>query len=491
MDRFVLVNCGIGLDYPVDWLAGGLADLGYEVSATQGQSDYNAINILFAGFLLNWRHLVKSAPRSINFNLELIARSDRLALRPGYFALMKHLANWDFSDDNAAALSRAGIPEVSVVPFGYSKCVDRIPTASKDIDVLFYGSHSERRLALIRALIARGLKVVWTENRFWTPPERDELISRSKVVLEVPYYDTPHHISEARVCYLMCNRVPVVAEMYPHTMVAPDVRESVVGAPMNELVETCVELCRDSRRLSRVAEAGFARIKQRDWLPHLEAALARFRLRGDEHASGDPIITRCAMPDEVRVCASGDWDFSALNVGPAATSGVDLVADFSKPLPFGQEFRSWRFGEAVLTPGSIRKITAVHALAFAEDIDEWMGNALQWLMTGGVLVITEHHEFSVASRAHPGIRHRFNERSFDRYGGDGLAGPWREARFDVEKVEFEPSAYGNELTAGGADLATILRTPRALETLTATLVKRHVSDAERERDALASLNLFS
>lgn len=96
------------------------------------------------------------------------------------------------------------------VPVGYAPTLTRIPVANfQDIDILFYGSVNERRLDVLLDLRARGLYVEVVTGKYG--PERDALIARAKVVLNMHYY-LPGIFEAVRVSYLWANRKCVVSE---------------------------------------------------------------------------------------------------------------------------------------------------------------------------------------------------------------------------------------------------------------------------------------
>jgi hypothetical protein len=130
---------------------------------------------------------------------------------------MLNLERWkqhtilDYSRVNAESLRAAGAERVVHCPLGYIPSMQVIePNAAKeDIDVLFYGSVNPRRAVILEALDRAGLKVVRLFGVYGA--ERDAVIARSKVVLNLHHYDKP--IFEIFRCsHLFANRRCVVSE---------------------------------------------------------------------------------------------------------------------------------------------------------------------------------------------------------------------------------------------------------------------------------------
>ncbi len=192
----------------------------------------------------------------------------------------------DFSDRNRRTLVRAGVPHADLLEVGYSPGLTRIrPVAQvdKDIDVLFYGSTNERRARILTALQEKGLKVA---NLFGVyGEERDAMIARAKVVLNLHYYRAS--IFEAvRVSYLLANRVCVVSEGEPGDPDAARFAGGLAMVPYDALVAACVALAADPERRASLAEAGFARM-----LASRQADLLRARFFPDA-----PEPPRCRLP---------------------------------------------------------------------------------------------------------------------------------------------------------------------------------------------------
>ena len=96
------------------------------------------------------------------------------------------------------------------VPLGYVPELTRIrPAPIQDIDVLFYGSLNDRRSAIIKALCDAGANVHTVFGVYGKG--RDELIARSKVVLNLHFYEQKL-FEIVRVSYLLANSKAVVTE---------------------------------------------------------------------------------------------------------------------------------------------------------------------------------------------------------------------------------------------------------------------------------------
>ena len=188
------------------------------------------------------------------YNLEQIyVGSDWLT--PEYLSVLREFPVWDYSDQNIAELGKLGITDVTKCGIGYApelSCIKR--QADEDIDVLFIGTASDRRVAVVDALFEKGISVTVASDCYGR--ERDELIARAKVILNVHKYDA-RVFEIVRVSYMLANRKCVVSEVgFDRALEAP-FADGVVFTAYERLVESCGALVRDADWRDRVASRGF------------------------------------------------------------------------------------------------------------------------------------------------------------------------------------------------------------------------------------------
>ena len=249
----------------------GLRALGADVAKTVNQLVPGRQPIVFGANLLSEANVDVLPPGTIVYNLEQIDESSSWC-SPTYLRLLQSCQVWDYSARNIASLVRLGVTvKVKHVPVGYVPELTRITAAPvEDIDVLFYGSMNERRNNIISQLRQAGLNTHAVFGVYG--PSRDALIARSKVVLNMHYYET--NIFElVRVSYLLANRKAVVAECNPGTEIDPDIVDAVQLAPYEGLTRACAKLVADSHSRKALSERGFSRMAARDQRAYLAAAL--------------------------------------------------------------------------------------------------------------------------------------------------------------------------------------------------------------------------
>jgi len=208
-------------------------------------------------------------PGSILYHLEQIY-DDSPWLTPDLLALFRKHTVWDYSLANIEALAGHGIP-ARHVPVGYVPELTRIPAAPwQDIDVLFVGSIVERRLAVLQALHERGANVIPAFGVYGE--ERDELIARAKIVLNVHMYEAKV-FEVVRVSYLLANRCFVVSERGLDVAGERPFEDGIAFAEYHELVNACLRYLQDEQARARKAARGFELFAERREADLLRAVL--------------------------------------------------------------------------------------------------------------------------------------------------------------------------------------------------------------------------
>ncbi len=264
------------LDETVDFFLYSLRRLGCETDRTENKLMAGGYNILFCAHLLGQGPAVGLPPNCIVYNTEQIESGSSFD-SPGYRRLLENYPVWDYSARNVGQLSRMlGRGRVWHVPVGYVPELTRIERREPaDIDVLFYGSLNQRRQQVITALQAEGARVHCAFGVYGV--ERDRLIARSRLVLNLHYF--PTNIFEMiRVSYLLANRTAVVSERSPETEIVPELRDAVAFAPYERVVETCLSLLADDARRRALAERAFEIFRK---LTYREELIAAMNATGD------------------------------------------------------------------------------------------------------------------------------------------------------------------------------------------------------------------
>lgn len=247
-------------------LSEGFKETGIPAPVVRSRPEGDAI-VLGANLL---PHTSERPPRrSILFNLE--------QLTPGspwwsgdYIDLLRRRPVWDYSVENVALLKSMGIP-ATLCKVGYASALERIEkNAARDIDVLFYGSMNPRRAHVLEALNAEGIHVVSVFNVYGS--QRDDLVARSKIVLNMHYFES-RLFEVIRVSYLLANGCCVVSEKGHDSEAEREYAKDVAFVPYEGIVHACLDLLRDDARRRSLAAHGLAAMRARAQSTYIRAAI--------------------------------------------------------------------------------------------------------------------------------------------------------------------------------------------------------------------------
>lgn len=235
-----------------------LHDLNHQAAIQFNKIDTDCRNILIGFHLLDIKYTSQLPKNSILINAEQFLGGT--PWNENILQWIRSFEVWDYSTQNIEFFKGQGINNIKYLELGYQNELSRIKVKSaQDIDVLFYGSINDRRAKILDALKSSGLNVHTSFGIYGK--DRDELIARSKLVLNLHYYDS-EIFEVVRVFYLLSNSIPVVGEINPSTVISDLYKNSVFGVPYQDLVNACISLVKDDQARFLQGCKGFELIKQ-------------------------------------------------------------------------------------------------------------------------------------------------------------------------------------------------------------------------------------
>lgn len=251
-------------DELVELISLSLRDLCFSVTCNANQVVRGARNLVVGIHLLSETDLNGLPAGTIGLNTEQLASApDRW--RQAVMVFAARFPVWDYSDMNLSFLRQQGFDSVRKLGIGYHQGLRRLPRAeNQDIDVLFYGSLGPRRQSVLDQLCLHGLYVESVFGVYGS--ERDALISRAKVVINIHHYSAK--IFEiVRVFYLMTNAKAVVSECGRDTAMDAIYRPGISAVAYEDLVGACEALVRDDQIRHALEQKAFTTIQS---LPQAE-----------------------------------------------------------------------------------------------------------------------------------------------------------------------------------------------------------------------------
>jgi len=450
-------------------LQGGLRSLGHTAEVGENVVDAKAINILLGAHLLPACDSQIVPAGSILYNLEQLGGAN---LPAAYYELAARHQVWDYSLRNLEKWKAMSCLHPPVhVPVGYAAELSRIkPAPIQDIDVLFYGSFNPRRNAILNQLKDAGVKVHAAFGVYGT--ERDELIARSKIVLNIHFYDA--RVFEAvRLSYLLANSKAVVTECSAETEMEQAAKGAFVAAPYESLVQSCVTLLHNEDGRRQLETRGFEWFSRQSESEILNRALSQSPI--DSAQRTEPI----AIPRRLNLGSGKDWREDCFNVDVDPYWEPDAVLDFDRPLPIGQPLHTTRFGAFTLENNFFDEIITNDVLEHIPHLTVAMTSCLNLLKVGGLFRISVPYDLSWGAWQDPTHVRAFNERSWLYYTDWFWYLGWTEARFDIAGFDLGLSPIGEELKKQQMKGEDLVRHPRAVDQMRVVLRKRLLTDAEK------------
>lgn len=253
----------------VEW---GLSQLGHSVSYAINQADKHATNIIFGAQVLPIDFLKGLPNTSIIYNFEQMRGLKKNEVRPEVQYFADKFQIWDYSTANESTWKMLAAERLKIVPVGYAPPLTRIPKPHiQDIDVLIYGLSGPKRLTAFHHLNQAGLRVMFVSGFYGDA--RDELIARSKIILNINLYDFAQIFEIVRVSYLFANKKAVVATLDASTFIEADFINSMKFSSIKKIVEDCIQLLEDDNERINLEEKGFESFSNRGICEILQNAL--------------------------------------------------------------------------------------------------------------------------------------------------------------------------------------------------------------------------
>ena len=449
----------------------GLRSIGHKAEVVENVFDSGATNLILGAHLLSPGQ-ARQVPRgSILYNLEQIGGAQLL---PAYYELARRHQIWDYDLSNIDKWKATNCSYAPIhVPIGYVPELTRIARKSHDIDVLFYGSLNERRNHVLNSLKDRGVKV---HNVFGVyGRDRDELIARSKLILNIHFYDAKV-FEIVRVSYLLANSKAVVTECGSHNLEDEGLTNAVLAGPYESLVDGCLSLLQHEEERLKLETRGFHWFSQRK-----ESDILSNALQPSSSTISRPEIT--GLPRKLNLGSGKDWREDYFNIDIDPYWEPDAVMDFNLKPPIGESLVTQRFGTVILENNHFDEIIANDALEHIRNLTTAMTSCLNLLRVGGLFKIAVPYDLSWGAWQDPTHVRAFNERSWLYYTDWFWYMGWTEARFEIAAFDLGLSPIGEALKRQLVKGEDLVRHPRAVDQMRVALRKRLLTDAEKRHVA--------
>lgn len=215
-----------------------IKDLGYKVKITDKIDICD--NTLY--ILIGVAEFIEKKPKKyIIFQLEqtnvIHKKKKDIWFTEKYINLLKDASYiLDYSRDNIKYLNNYyNIPNILYFPLNYSKYLDNVKKINenkKDIDILFLGTINDRRKYILEKLKKKYIVVIGSNN-LWKE-ERDSIISRSKIIINIQYYENGL-LEMVRLSYLLSVGAFIISEKGRELNLADEMKHFLILDNYNNL----------------------------------------------------------------------------------------------------------------------------------------------------------------------------------------------------------------------------------------------------------------
>lgn len=405
--------------------------LGASVEVSKNRLIRNAVNLVF-GAHLGFDPALQRDYTCVIVNLEQVG-SGGATVGEQYLDLLEHSLVIDYDAANRSAY-RAQADDVPLIRFGHAPYLPRASCTAEDlarrpIDLLFFGSINPRRQALFDRIKATG-RIVSVLNSPVYGPERDEIVTQAKAVLNVHHYDSAR-FEQVRAFQVLSLGTPLVSERTPATQ--PEAAFDLCGLWFDaDRLETFFRDEFLSPLYYEVAARALDVFQEADPIEGYADALA-FALgahkvqrsgRGDE----------CRLVRRLHIGSGKDYRPGWFNIDIQAGTRPDAVLDLSRPQVWPMQIDSPTAGAVALAVAEVEHIHASNVLEHVPDLTTMMGNCLALLKTGGRMTIEVPHERGPGAWQDPTHVRAMNDNSWRYYTEWFWYLGWFEHRF--EKTAF-------------------------------------------------------
>lgn len=449
----------------------GLRSIGHKAEIAENVFDSTATNLILGAHLLPPGQARQVPPGSILYNLEQIGSAQ---LQPAYYELARQHQIWDYDVSNLEKWNAMNCSYAPVhVPIGYVPELTRIATKPHDIDVLFYGSLNQRRNHILNSLKEFGVKVHSVFGVYGR--DRDDLIARSKLILNIHFYDAKV-FEIVRVSYLLANSKAVVTECASHNRADEGLADAVLACPYESLVQGCLSLLQHEEERLKLETRGFEWFSQRKESDILTSAL-------QQSSSTKSRTEITGIPRKLNLGSGKDWREDYFNIDVDPYWEPDAVMDFNLRPPIGESLVTQRFGTVALENNYFDEIIANDTLEHIRNLTTAMTACLNLLRVGGLFKIAVPYDLSWGAWQDPTHVRAFNERSWLYYTDWFWYMGWTEARFEIAAFDLGLSPIGEALKQRQVKGEDLVRHPRAVDQMRVVLRKRLLTETEKRHVA--------
>tara|TARA_B100000674_G_scaffold496226_1_gene525807 strand:- start:4335 stop:6785 length:2451 start_codon:yes stop_codon:yes gene_type:complete len=327
--------------------------------------------------------------RTILFNLERLASLQRNETTKKYIELLQQYRYIDFSSENSEYCSQKSLhqPIYLYRPWHEKAWARTQNEIDKEWDACLIGSITPRRQKLAEALNNEGIKTICAFNCYAS--ERDEILSKSQIALNVHAYEDSKAAEILRLAYYISNNLNIVSENSTFETGEERVSLNLEQYAYEDLIDGV------KKKLKSIKNIKLNNAKKK------EIAEAALNCHGENHKASIK-KTDVFRPTTLNIGCGLDWNQDAINIDIEKTGVEDITLDISASWDqISKFYETKRFGMIYLGEKSFDIIKASCVLEHVKDLTNTLRNISKLLKPGGWLYLRYPHQDSLGAWQDP------------------------------------------------------------------------------------------
>jgi hypothetical protein len=452
-----------------------LSELGISVTESTAELRPHCLNVIFApwGLLLPENESLFKQAESLAeycalFNMEQPHPESR-AFTEKMIGLMRRTFNFDYYPEHNSEFQRAGCA-VSTVRFLWhpSMKFEVQDATERDIDILFIGSYTPRRIeAFTRIEQDFGLKVAII-NDVWGR-DIDPFVARSKIAINIRGNAENPSFEVLRCLPMIANGVVVVSENEYENMYA-EMRNMVEFCDFAQIGQRCQELLKNPDLLETIRNQQYQALIQTSFLDEVQRGWSDWM-----HWLSEPLNRQVVgYYDQLNLSLTRPlkWRYDTLYLHHGFSNGV---LDLQQPLSLADLERCMQSGSLNLriAQGGFKQIETGESFARMVDPILHLRAWSDLLASEGKILLSLPYYLSPMAYDYPTYIRPCSEHSLKAFiGKESVYFLTENAYFDIENQSYTPTNYGASLLNNGVDFDIAVHTPNAISHVSFVLVKR-------------------
>ena len=347
------------------------------------------INLILGAHLEPVKYSNLDTDRTIIINLERLTSLKKNETTNKYIELLQQYRYIDFSSENSEYCSQSDLrqPIYLYRPWHEEAWVRTQNEIDKEWDACLIGSITPRREKLAEELNKAGIKTICAFNCYSS--ERDEILSKSKIALNVHAYEDSSTAEILRLAYYISNKLNVVSEQSNFEDGEEEISQNLEQYTYAGLIDGV------KQKLKSIKDIESNNVKKKA----IKAAALQCHADNTKESINNTDLFR---PTTLNIGCGLDWNQDAINIDIEKTGVEDIILDISEDWEKISRFHETeRFGAVYLGEESFDIIKASCVLEHVKDLTKTLRNTTKLLKPGGWLYLRYPHQDSLGAWQDP------------------------------------------------------------------------------------------